>query len=65
MLTNHWQAKIKQTNAAANFSDIYLAKFGAANYQKAKEFRHWLSNHELKSDLRAYLLAEDPYAADK
>ncbi|MCP4320504.1 MAG: hypothetical protein GY951_16655 [Psychromonas sp.] len=65
MLTNHWQAKIKQTNAAENFSDIYLSKFGADNYQKAKEFREWLTNHELKSDLRAYILAEDPYAADK
>ena len=65
MLTNHWQTKIRQTNAAANFADIYLSKFGAENYQKVKELRNWLNNNELKADLKAYLLAEDPYAADK
>lgn len=65
ILTNHWQTKIKQENASTNFSDIYLAKFGTENYEKVKEFRQWLVNHELKSDLKAYLLAEDPYAADK
>lgn len=65
MLTSHWQAKIRETSAAENFADIYLSKFGADNYQKAKEFREWLSDHELKSDLRAYILAEDPYTADR
>jgi len=65
ILTNHWQAQIKQTNALTNFSDLYLEKFGSENYKKAKEFRDWLTNHELKSDLKAYVLAEDPYSADK
>lgn len=65
ILTDHWQAKIKQITTTANFSDIYLAKFGAENYEKVKAFRNWLSDHELKPDLRAYLLAEDPYVADK
>lgn len=65
MLTNHWQASIKQVNEAENFSDIYTAKFGVNDYQKAKVFREWLENHELKADLRAYILAEDPYAANK
>jgi len=65
ILTNHWQAKIKQTNTATNFSELYLQKFGSENYKKAKEFREWLINHEFKYDLKAYVLAEDPYSADK
>jgi Zn-finger nucleic acid-binding protein len=65
ILTNHWQAKIKQANAATNFSEFYLEKFGSESYEKAKEFREWLINHELKSDLKAYVLADDPYSADK
>ena len=44
---------------------IYLEKFGSESYEKAKEFREWLINHELKSDLKAYVLADDPYSADK
>ena len=65
MLTNFWQAKIKQNTATSHFSDIYLEKFGEENYQKAKEFRQWLNSQDQKADLRAYILAEDPYSADR
>jgi len=62
---SNWQRNIRQDSAAQNFSAIYKAKFGDETYSKLKEMRTWLNSHEQKSDLRAYLLAEDPYSAEK
>ncbi|WP_289027793.1 hypothetical protein [uncultured Paraglaciecola sp.] len=64
-MTQHWQKNIRNNNSRQNFSDIYEAKFGNENYLKIKEIRNWLVSQEQKSDLRAYLLAEDPYSVDK
>ncbi|MFT2092469.1 zf-TFIIB domain-containing protein [Paraglaciecola sp. 2405UD69-4] len=65
VVTQHWQRNIRHNNSKQNFADIYEAKFGSENYLKIKEFRNWLVSQEQKSDLRAYLLAEDPYSAEK
>ena len=65
VVTQHWQNKIKQNSAKDNISEIYLAKSGEGTYSKIKELREWLENHEQKSDLRAYILAEDPYSAER
>lgn len=65
VVTKNWQTKIRQESAQNNFSDIYEAKFGNETYSKIKELRSWLLAQEQKSDLRAYLLAEDPYSAEK
>lgn len=65
VVTQHWQKNIRNNNSRQNFSDIYEAKFGTENYLKIKEIRNWLVPQEQKSDLRAYLLAEDPYSVDK
>jgi len=48
-----------------NFSEIYKDKFGQDSYDKVKELRGWLAQQSNKADLRAYLLAEDPYSAEK
>ncbi|WP_028864021.1 zf-TFIIB domain-containing protein [Psychromonas aquimarina] len=65
VISQHWQNKIREQSAKDNFADIYLEKFGAENYTKIKEFRQWLDKQEQKADLRAYILAEDPYSAEK
>ena len=65
VLTAHWQRNIRINSTKENFAEIYQDKFGEETYQKLKEFRNWLENQEHKSDLRAYLLAEDPYSAEK
>jgi len=65
LLTKHQQNIIKQDNARNHFSKIYQEKFGSQSYTKIKELREWLSNHEKKIGLKAYLFAEDPYSANK
>ncbi|QUM79793.1 zf-TFIIB domain-containing protein [Moritella sp. 5] len=65
VVTQHWQKKIREKSAKDNFSDIYDAKFGHEVYSKIKQMREWLLVQDQKSDLRAYLLAEDPYSAEK
>lgn len=65
VVTQNWQRNIRQNSAKQNFAEIYEAKFGEDTYSKVKEMRAWLSSQEQKADLRAYLLAEDPYSAEK
>ena len=42
---------------------VYIKKFGLEDYEKIKEIRAWLNSKDNRAELRAYLLAEDPYAA--
>ncbi|WP_432464197.1 MULTISPECIES: zf-TFIIB domain-containing protein [unclassified Agarivorans] len=65
VVTQSWQRNIRQDSAKQNLADIYESKFGVETYSKLKEMRAWLMSQEHKSDLRAYLLAEDPYSAEK
>ncbi|MAQ01446.1 MAG: hypothetical protein CL586_04880 [Alteromonadaceae bacterium] len=65
VVTQHWQKQIQRESSASNLSAIYSQKFGEENYEKVKAIRAWLINQPNKADLRAYLLAEDPYSASK
>ena len=65
VLTSQWQRNIRINSTKDNFSEIYKDKFGADAYNKVKELREWLYQQPNKADLRAYLLAEDPYSAEK
>ena len=65
VLTAHWQRNIRIGSTKDNFAEIYNDKFGQETYNKVKELRLWLSEQDNKADLRAYLLAEDPYSAQK
>lgn len=65
VLTSQWQRNIRINSTKDNFSEIYKDKFGADAYNQVKELREWLYQQPNKADLRAYLLAEDPYSAEK
>lgn len=65
VFTSQWQKAIREKNAEITFKDIYQEKFGEETYAKVKEVREWLNNHPCKTDLRAYILAENPYSAEK
>ena len=65
VLTAHWQRNIRLNSTKDNFTEIYKDKFGQDSYNKVKELRDWLSLQPNKADLRAYILAEDPYSAEK
>ncbi len=63
--TNAWQHKLRMEEAAKNFSDIYKAKFGEENYLKLKEIREWLIIQPQSIGMKNYLVAVDPYSAEK
>jgi len=65
VLTAHWQRNIRMNSAKDNFKEIYKEKFGQESYNKIKELREWLHSQPNKADLRAYILAEDPYSAEQ
>jgi len=65
VLTVHWQRNIRIDSTKDNFAEIYKDKFGQESYGKVKEFREWLFKQPNKADLRSYILAEDPYSAEK
>ena len=65
ILTVHWQRNIRLNNSADNFAQLYKDKFGEADYSKLKDLRAWLHEQPNKADIRAYLMAEDPYSTEK
>jgi len=65
LVTDAWQRKIRQDSAKEHLRDIYRDRFGDEAYNKVKEVREWLHGHPHKADLRAYLMAEDPYSAKR
>jgi len=65
IVTGAWQHKLRNDSAKEHFSKIYSEKFGEASYLKVKHFREWLEAQPLKTDIKAYLMADDPYSAEK
>jgi Zn-finger nucleic acid-binding protein len=63
IFTRQWQKQLRDNDTKATFAQLYKDKFGEADYEKVKELRRWLNEHENKAELRSYLLAEDPYSA--
>ena len=65
VLTSYWQRNVRMNSTKDNFAEIYRDKFGEETYQKVKALRTWLVAQPNRADLKAYLLAEDPYSAEK
>ncbi|WJG10039.1 zf-TFIIB domain-containing protein [Aliiglaciecola sp. LCG003] len=65
ILTEHWQLKIREQRTEDTFDMLYRTKFGDEDYDKVKVLREWLQSHPQKSDLRAFLLAQDPYSVKR
>ncbi|WP_165856111.1 zf-TFIIB domain-containing protein [Marinobacter sp. JSM 1782161] len=63
IFTDQWQQAIRTQSARETFEDIYQERFGEDDYRKARDVREWLRNNANRADLRAYILAEDPYSA--
>nr|CAA6827995.1 MAG: Unknown protein [uncultured Thiotrichaceae bacterium] len=65
VFTMQWQKALKDDSIKSTFTEVYCERFGEESYEKVKELREWLNSHPRKADLRAYLLANDPYSAEK
>lgn len=63
IFTDQWQKQLRDNDTKATFEQLYIKKFGEADYDKIKELRGWLNSKENKAELRAYLLADNPYSA--
>lgn len=65
LVTEEWQNEIKNDSTKNTFINLYQKKFGDDSYAKIKEIKSWLENQPEQSDLKAYLLAKDPYSANR
>ena len=59
--TQSWQARLRAEEARTKLDRLYLERFGAGDYARIKEVRHWLQNHPQRSMLLAFLQSDDPY----
>jgi len=60
IFTDHWQHEIRSQESADILSSMYQRKFGD-HYEKIKSFRELVNQMDSKSEVIAYLLADDPY----
>ena len=60
IFTDHWQRQIRADESAEMLRVLYERRFGDF-YADIKAFRAKLDNREDRSEIIAYLLAEDPY----
>jgi len=65
IVTGEWQHKLRNDAAKEHFAKMYSEKFGEDSYIKVKHFREWLNSQAHEADLKAYLMADDPYSAEK
>ena len=65
VFTEPWQQNIRTQNTRDVLQALYTNEFGEENYKKIKDIRVWLNTQPNKAQFLAYLMAEDPYAADK
>ncbi|MGB0664605.1 MAG: zf-TFIIB domain-containing protein [Pontibacterium sp.] len=60
IFTDAWQKQIRDNDTKAMYQALYESKFGD-DYEKLKEIKSWLDSNGNKTELRRYLLAENPY----
>lgn len=61
LFTPNWQSKIREAEAHAMLDKMYAEKFGTDDYRTLQEMREWLTNHDQRAIMLAYLQAKDPY----
>lgn len=59
--TRPWQDDLRVAETRNHMDGLYLEKFGAEDYERARQVRTWLKDHPQKGMLFAFLQADDPY----
>jgi Zn-finger nucleic acid-binding protein len=59
--TRPWQDRLQAAETHRHLENLYRHKLGEQDYEKIQAVRAWLQDHDQRSMLLAYLLAEDPY----
>lgn len=60
IFTDHWQSEIRSQESAEIMTEMYQRKFDD-KYDQIKVFRTLLNEMDCKSEVLAYLMADDPY----
>ncbi|MCW5211638.1 zf-TFIIB domain-containing protein [Desulfobulbus sp. TB] len=60
IFTASWQNSVREAQISDTLTMLYEKKFGE-NYEKIKIFKEMIDKMERKSEVIAYLIAEDPY----
>jgi Zn-finger nucleic acid-binding protein len=61
MFTRFWQAQAQKENRRRHLEQIYVNRFGEADYAEIKRIRAWLAAKTNKEEFVAYLTDRDPY----
>ena len=60
IFTEKWQEEVQSEQMSKNLENIYRDKFGADYYEKIKDFKAWIDQHEKRSEILAYLRDSNP-----
>jgi Zn-finger nucleic acid-binding protein len=61
VFTSSWQTQARKEEKKKHLEQIYLSKFGPADYSEIKRVREWLYRHPRREELLAFLNDIDPY----
>jgi Zn-finger nucleic acid-binding protein len=56
IFTAQYQAKIRSDEIDKNLEEVFRARIGPEDFEKAREFREWLVSHPRHRDILCYLL---------
>lgn len=60
IFTTSWQKEIKREERHAYFDAVYRSSFGA-DYDRIRDIKVWIDNHDLKPSILAFLTDQKPY----
>ncbi|MEZ5307691.1 MAG: zf-TFIIB domain-containing protein [Pyrinomonadaceae bacterium] len=60
VFTDHWQAEVARDETRKSLEQIYLKKFGDADYERIREFKDWVDAHEKKNEIISYVRDANP-----
>lgn len=60
IFTDKWQGEIHNDQLSRNLESIYREKFGPDNYEKIKDFKSWIDQHDKQAEILAYLRDPNP-----
>jgi len=63
LFTAVWQSHIREVRQHDWFDQLYTQRFGS-DYEKIKAMRDWITNHDKRAMIVAFLTARDPFGLD-
>lgn len=61
--TRPWQKRLNEESARDRFEKHYIVKFGYEDYNKLKDLKEWVDNHQNRDEMLAFLMDDNPFKA--